>query len=72
MIKINCLGDMCPIPVIKLTSELETLATHEHILLISDHSCTKKTVEAFAKSRNLHFLTQEVINGVWEIEIYRD
>ena len=72
MIKINCLGDMCPIPVVKLASALDALTLPEHILLISDHSCTKVTVENFAKSRDLHFISQEVINGVWEIEIFRD
>ncbi len=69
MIKINCLGDMCPVPVIKLQHHLEFLEAGELVMLVSDHSCTRNTVEAFAIGHHYRCDTVEVMNGVWEITL---
>lgn len=69
MIKLDCLGDMCPVPVIKLQRYLESLEAGEQVMLVSDHSCTRNTVQAFALGHHFACDTVEVMNGVWEITL---
>jgi len=38
-------------------------------MLVSDHSCTRNTVEAFAIGHHYRCDTVEVMNGVWEITL---
>ncbi len=42
MKKIDCLGDMCPVPVMKLQRETKKMKPGESVLLITDHSCIGK------------------------------
>lgn len=64
---IDCLGDMCPIPVLKTQKELKNTQTGETIKIITDHSCA---LEALSSKFKKHQITsEEVMNGVWEILI---
>ncbi len=69
MIKIDCLGDICPVPVIRLKAVIDLIKNGEEYMLITDHSCTISSIEAFCKIHNLKHNTEEIINGVWEITI---
>jgi len=69
MVKIDCLGDMCPVPVLRLKTVIDSIKNGEECMLVTDHSCTISNIEAFCKANNLKFDTEEVINGVWEVII---
>ena len=69
MKEIDCLGDMCPIPILKLKKELKLLKKGESILFIVDHSCVLEEIKGFVTKRNHQLEIDEVINGVWEITI---
>lgn len=69
MKEIDCLGDMCPIPILKLKKELKTLKKGDSILFIVDHSCVLEEIKEFIAKRNHQFEIDEVICGVWEITI---
>lgn len=69
MIEIDCLGDICPIPVIMLEHGLERCEKGESILLVTDHSCVPKSVEDLCRKRGLGFSSEEVACGVWELTI---
>lgn len=69
MIKIDCLGDMCPVPVLRLKNVMNSLKNGEEYMLVTDHSCTISNIESFCKANNLTCDADEVINGVWEITI---
>lgn len=71
MKKIDCLGDFCPIPVIKAKNALKKLKTNESIMLVTDHSCVVESVSTQFSKLNCHIEIDEVINGVWEITITR-
>lgn len=69
MVKIDCLGDMCPVPVLRLKTVIDSLKNGEECMLVTDHSCTISNIEAFCKVHHLTYDTDEVMNGVWEITI---
>lgn len=69
MKKIDCLGDICPIPIIKTKKELQSLTSGESIMVVTDHSCTNEAIIETFKNHKVKFYSEEVINGVWEITI---
>ncbi|RKD30136.1 sulfurtransferase TusA family protein [Lacrimispora algidixylanolytica] len=69
MKKIDCLGEICPVPVMKLKSVMKSIQSGEDYLLITDHSCTIKNLESFCKANHLKYCSDEVMNGVWEITV---
>lgn len=69
MKKIDCLGEICPVPVMKLKSVMKSIQSGEDYLLITDHSCTIQNLELFCKANHLNYCTDEVMNGVWEITV---
>lgn len=69
MKKIDCLGDICPIPIIKTKKELKSMKTGESVMVVTDHSCTFEALIELLENRNVKIKSDEVINGVWEIMI---
>lgn len=72
MEKIDCLGEICPVPIVRLQQKLSQLKKGIPVLLVTDHSCTRQSVSDFCKLHHLHFKVDEVINGVWEIRIWKE
>jgi TusA-related sulfurtransferase len=71
MITLDCLGDICPVPVMRLRVALQGLPANGEVLLITDHSCVPESVKDFCRSGKLAFSADEVINGVWELRVSR-
>lgn len=71
MIRLDCLGDACPIPIMKLKNYMGELNTGKHVLLISDCSCTLQAVESYCLPIGFNIKVAEPITGVWEIEIFK-
>lgn len=69
MKKLNCLGDMCPIPIMRLQKELPAIRRGQAVMLVTDHSCTLRSVMDFCRAHDLKATDEEVLNGVWEITI---
>jgi len=69
MIEVDCLGDMCPVPVIKVQQTLKAIEKGESLKLITDHSCVVQSILDKYKSSKSQIKVEEVINGVWEIVI---
>lgn len=69
MKKINCLGEICPIPVIMLQREKENIKKGVEIMIITDHSCALKSITDYVENNNLLVFVDEVIIGVWEIRV---
>jgi len=64
---IDCMGDMCPIPMIKIENKLKMIKPGEEFMVVSDHSCTLVSI----KDKYLSHIIKvdEVMIGVWEIFI---
>lgn len=71
MITLNCLGDFCPVPMIKLKAALKKLDAGEQILLVTDHSCVVESISTHFKHTNIVCNIDEVLNGVWEITVHK-
>ena len=56
MHEIDCLGDMCPIPIMKLK-------------LVTDHSCVVESIGSYCRKMHLKMETVEPMNGIWELYI---
>lgn len=69
--KINCLGEICPIPIIHLQKQIHKIQNGEVIMIITDHSCTLSSIKDFCKKHTFSYQSEEVITGVWEIEVYK-
>ena len=64
-----CLGDMCPIPLMKLQQCKELKNSGEFVKLITDHSCSVESIAEFCEKNNLLLEIQEPMNGIWELLI---
>jgi tRNA 2-thiouridine synthesizing protein A len=68
-IRIDCLGDMCPLPIVKARREMKKLGAGDSILLVTDHSCVARSLTEKLSKVNYHVAEDEVMNGIWEITI---
>ena len=69
--EINCLGDMCPVPIMKL-QQCKELKQGESIMLVTDHSCVVESVSDFCTKNGLTCKVVEPMNGIWELYMERD
>lgn len=66
---IDCFGDICPIPILKMQHELESLVSGESFQMVVDHSCVIESLKDHLCKMPYDFEIDEVMNGVWEIVI---
>jgi len=69
MIKVDCLGYNCPIPVIMLKEKHSYIMEGKKILLVTDHSLAVQNIEYYCSLNNLEYKSEEVLKGVWEITV---
>lgn len=68
---LDCLGDMCPIPIMRLETIIQKKDDgSEPILLITDHSCSQQHIADYCLNKNLTFEVEEVETGIWEFLIF--
>lgn len=66
---LDCLGDMCPVPIIKIKKQLLSMKSNDSLKVITDHSCVAASIYDHYNTDTLSVDVEEVINGVWEIII---
>jgi TusA-related sulfurtransferase len=71
MIILDCLGEICPVPVLRLKKILDT-PLKEDIQLVTDHSCVFASLETLLPLYGLTYTVNEPLRGVWEILIFRE
>lgn len=71
MEKINCFGEICPIPLLKIQQKLKKLSSGESFMLVVDHSCVVESIKDYYDDSQNSITIDEVINGVWEITIIK-
>lgn len=69
MNKIDCFGDICPVPLLKMQSELEHIQPGETFLMVVDHSCVIESIKDYLSKTKFEYEIDEVLNGVWEITV---
>ncbi|GAU78277.1 sulfurtransferase TusA family protein [Fusibacter sp. 3D3] len=69
MNRLDCFGDICPIPLLKMQNEIKHLNKGESFQMVVDHSCVIESIKENLKKSTLIYEIDEVLNGVWEITI---
>jgi len=67
--EIDCFGEMCPVPIIRIKKQLETLKNGDTIKVVSDHNCVVQSILSNFENKKITIEYEEVMNGVWEIFI---
>lgn len=66
---LDCLGEACPVPLMKTESKLNTLDVGDVLIVQIDHSCAMKNVPEWARKEGHNVEIEEVDDGEWEIFI---
>ena len=71
MVKIDCLGLICPLPLMKVKSNVHLLNEEDVLVFVVDHSCAVSNISEFCRLTNLLYHVEEPLNGIWEIYVSR-
>lgn len=68
-VELDCLGEACPVPLVKAEKALEKLDIGDVLIVQIDHSCAMKNVPEWARTAGHNVEIEEVDDGEWEIII---
>ena len=68
-IKVDALGELCPIPLIKAEKALKKAEVGDVVILETDHSCTLQFLPERLRKFKCRIVSKEVAFGIWQIEI---
>jgi len=68
-VELDCMGEACPVPLIKTEKKLEELDAGDMLIVQVDHSCAMKNVPEWARKQGHNVEIEEVDDGEWEIFI---
>ena len=63
---LDCLGEACPVPLIKTEKALEKMEIGDVLIVQIDHSCAMKNVPECARKQGHEVELEEVDDGEWE------
>lgn len=66
---IDCLGEACPVPLMKAQKALEKLDVGDVLIVQIDHSCAMKNVPEWAREAGHNVEIEEVDDGEWEVVV---
>lgn len=69
MYELDCLGDMCPIPIMKLKQCKQIKEKGGQLKLVTDHSCVVESISDYCRKQKLQIHVVEPMNGIWELYI---
>ncbi len=67
--ELDCLGEACPVPLVKAQNKLEELAIGDILICQIDHSCAMKNLPEWAREAGHNVEIEEVDDGEWEVVI---
>jgi TusA-related sulfurtransferase len=68
-VTLDCMGEACPVPLIKTEKALEKLEKGDVLIVSIDHSCAMKNVPEWARKQGHNVEIEEVDDGEWEVII---
>jgi TusA-related sulfurtransferase len=66
---LDCLGEACPVPLVKAENALKKMDIEDVLVVRCDHSCAMKNVPEWARKEGHYVDIEEVDDGEWEIII---
>ncbi|NLP37750.1 MAG: sulfurtransferase TusA family protein [Firmicutes bacterium] len=68
--KIDAIGEMCPLPIMRAEIKLLELKPYDRVILKTDHSCSSASViNHFQTKYDYPCQVQQIDEGIWEIII---
>lgn len=67
--RLDCLGEICPVPLIKTQKKMESLKIGDVLAVEIDHSCAMKNIPEWARKEGYNVEIEEVDDGEWEVYI---
>ncbi len=71
-IVLDCLGEACPIPIVKAETAITKLEAGDLLIVQIDHSCAMKNLPEWARSNGHNVEIEEVEDGEWEVFIEKN
>ncbi len=68
-IVIDCLGEACPVPLVKIQNKIGEVNVGDVVIAQIDHSCAMKNIPEWARKEGHNVEVEEVDDGEWEIII---
>jgi len=68
-VELDCMGEACPVPLIKAEKALEKMSIGDILIVQIDHSCAMKNVPEWARKEGHNVELDEVDDGEWEVVI---
>lgn len=69
LVKIDCMCDPCPVPLLKAAQKLKNMAIGDVVLVETDHSCALANITEWAEKGGLECWVEETGSGDWNIFI---
>lgn len=66
---IDCLGEACPVPLVKTQNKIKAMDLGDVVIVQIDHSCAMKNIPEWARKEGHNVEIEEVADGEWEIII---
>lgn len=66
---LDCMGEACPLPMMKTEKQMEKMEVGDVVIVQIDHSCAMKNVPEWARNQGYNVEIDEVDDGEWEIII---
>ncbi len=67
--ELDCLGEACPVPLMKAEKKMATLKSGDVLVVHIDHSCAMKNVPEWARKQGWNVEVEEVDDGEWDVII---
>ncbi len=64
---LDCLGEACPIPLMKTEKKMNQMAVGDVLIISIDHSCAMKNIPEWARTQGHNVEIEEIDDGEWEI-----
>ncbi|QSQ09109.1 Putative sulfur carrier protein YeeD [Koleobacter methoxysyntrophicus] len=69
VVRLDCLHEPCPIPLLKGLKMLETMKPRDVLVLLTDHNCATSNVLDWARKKGYNIKLEDLGGGEWEIYI---
>lgn len=67
--ELDCLGEACPVPLVKTQKKIDEIAVGDILVVQIDHSCAMKNVPEWAREAGHNVEIEEIDDGEWEVVI---
>ncbi len=67
--ELDCMGEACPVPLMKTEKKMGTLTVGDVLVVHIDHSCAMKNVPEWARKQGYNVEVEEVDDGEWDVII---